>query len=174
MADKHDRLRFLLQELFEPLYRFYVKMVGGFVKKYYVRTAQKYLGKFHSHAPSSGKLPGGTMEVFAHESESEQRALYLRVHIARAFHCNPFVEVLETFYESMIRIAVIVIALGKFRSHTIGLFLTVNLRAERFLHFVEKRRLVGHLHLLRKISDGQAVWHSHASGSRLLKPGDYL
>ena len=51
------------QQLFEPLDRLNIKVVGGLVEQQHIRTAQQYLGQLDTHAPTARELGGGTVEV---------------------------------------------------------------------------------------------------------------
>ena len=51
MADEHHGFGFCDEEIFEPLDRLDVEVVGGFVKQEYVGAGEENLGEFDAHAP---------------------------------------------------------------------------------------------------------------------------
>ncbi len=56
VAHKNYGIGFGGKEIFEPLYRLYVKVVGGLVEQKHVRACQEQFGKLNAHAPTSGEF----------------------------------------------------------------------------------------------------------------------
>ena len=72
VADHNHRLSVVDQEVFEPLDRFDVQMVGRLVQQQHVGFLQQQLCQLDTHAPSAAELAGLPPEVVALESQSEQ------------------------------------------------------------------------------------------------------
>ena len=71
MADNDYRLSAVGDELFEPLDRLDVEVVGRFVEEEYVGRPEEEFSEFDAHSPSSGELACRAVEVGALEAESE-------------------------------------------------------------------------------------------------------
>ena len=72
VADDDDSLSVADKKIFQPLYGFYVQMVGRLVQQQYVGLLQQQFGKLDAHAPSTAEVTGLAVEVFAYEPQSEQ------------------------------------------------------------------------------------------------------
>ena len=72
VADDDDSLSVADKEIFQPLYGFYVQMVGRLVQLQHVRLLQQQLGKLDAHTPSTAEVTGLAVEVFAYKPQSEQ------------------------------------------------------------------------------------------------------
>ena len=75
VRDKHHRVGFLLQEIFKPLYGFYIQMVGRLVEEQQVRMLKQEFGKLDAHAPPAAELRSHPAEILPYKTESNQRLL---------------------------------------------------------------------------------------------------
>ena len=53
------------KEIFKPLDTLNIQVVGRFVEQQHIGTAKQEFGKLDTHTPTTGKLTGGAVEVFA-------------------------------------------------------------------------------------------------------------
>ena len=63
VTDYDHRLSSLDQEVFQPLDRLDVEVVGRLVEQQYVGLFQKQLGQLDAHAPTAAELAGRSVEV---------------------------------------------------------------------------------------------------------------
>ena len=174
MTHKHHCLGLGLHELFKPLYRLYVKMVGGLVEEQHVGTAQKDFGEFDAHSPSAGELAGGTVEVVSVESESGKSRFYLGVHVRRSGHIQAFVQESKTVNKTVIFLRFIVSGIGHLLRDLFYLVFYIDDIVECLAGLIYERRVVGEIHLLWQVSDSQVVRLSDRSGCRSFKTCQYF
>ena len=63
VTDQHHCPTPRSQQLFEPLDRLNIEVVGGLVEQQHIRTAQQNLGQLDTHTPTTRELGGRTVEV---------------------------------------------------------------------------------------------------------------
>ena len=71
VADHDDRFAVIYQEIFQPLDRFDVQMVGRLVEQEYVRFLQQQFGEFDTHAPATAEVACLPLEIFAGKTETK-------------------------------------------------------------------------------------------------------
>ncbi len=86
MADQHHGLSLCDEEIFKPLYRLDVQMVGRFVKEQHVGLGQQEFCKLDAHAPAAGKLGCRTIEVGPHKTKAHKSLFHLSLAVVRCLH----------------------------------------------------------------------------------------
>ena len=74
VRDQHQGVRIIVQIFFQPVARFQIKMVGGFVEQQQVGFLQQQLGQRQPHLPAAGKFFGLPLPVFFAKAQPHQDA----------------------------------------------------------------------------------------------------
>ncbi len=114
VADKHYGLGFCRKKVFEPLYRFYVEVVGRFVEQQHVGTTQQKFRQFYAHTPSAGKFGCRTVEIAAFEAQTDKGFLHLGLAVLGSGYAYLLCESSHAVDQEVILFAFIIGALGKF------------------------------------------------------------
>ena len=72
VRDQHERVRIVVEILFQPVARFEIEMVGRLVEQQQVRFLQQQLRQRDAHLPAAGELVGQPRPVFFAEAETSQ------------------------------------------------------------------------------------------------------
>ena len=70
MADHHNSLPVVDQEIFQPLDRLDIEVVGRLVQQEHIRLLQQQFRQFDTHAPATAELARLAGKVFAGETKS--------------------------------------------------------------------------------------------------------
>lgn len=174
MAHEEHPLCLLGKKLLQPLDRLDIKMVGGLVKEEQVAVPEQNLGQLYTHAPTTGKLVGGTVEILAPEAETYESTLRFGVHIAHILYGDALMKIFEAVEKLLILPALIVYGLGEAAVDFLKLGLAAVNLGKGLLHLFEQSSLVGQLHLLREITDYDVGRHRYGTGRRGLESGQYF
>ncbi|MCY1555065.1 hypothetical protein D9M68_916940 [compost metagenome] len=79
MGDHDHRFGAVDQEIFQPLDRFDVHVVGRLIQQDKVRILQQDLGQLYAHPPATGKLGGLPAEVFTAEAQAFQHFFHFGI-----------------------------------------------------------------------------------------------
>ena len=79
VRDQHEGVRIIVQIFFQPVARFEVEMVRGFVEQQQVGLLQQQLGQRQPHLPAAGKFVGLPLPVFFAKAQPHQNACRLRL-----------------------------------------------------------------------------------------------
>ena len=174
MADQYYGFGRIRQELFQPLYRFDVQVVGGLVEQQQIRFLQQQLGQFYAHAPASRELTSWPVQVAAKESQAEQCPLHFSLTIFCPHHQIAFVLLGESLHQCHIVIAVIVGTLCHLLVHRVYPFFQPCHTGKCLTRLFPYRRIVCQQHHLRQITDSGVYWYIHGSATRPLLSAQYL
>src|SRR5205814_6509396 len=78
VRDKHQREWIVDQVLFQPVARFQIQVVGGFVQQQQVGLVEQEFGQRDTHLPTAGKLFSAPIPVGTREAQSGQYSPHLR------------------------------------------------------------------------------------------------
>ena len=163
VADQHHRLGFADHELFEPLYRLYVEMVGRLVEQQHVGATQKQFRQLDAHAPAAAEFRCRTAEIAAVETETHESLLHLRLHVFALLHGYQFRQRCHVVDKLVIVGRFIVGARCQFLIHSIEPRMKFVDCSERLSHFFCHCQSVRNLHLLREIAYGDILRHRHCA-----------
>ena len=152
----------------EPLYRLDVEVVCRLVEQKDRRPAQQYLRKLYSHSPAARELARRPVEILAFEPESQQGLFDVGIAGLASQDVVTVVAVVEPVHQTFVFIAVVVGAFGQLCGYVFDLGLETQYLVEGLCCLVEQGGCVGHLHLLRQVSDRTVAGHRYGSRRRLL------
>ena len=98
VTDKHHGISLRCNELFQPLNRTNIEVVGWLVKQQEVWLLQEELSQFYSHAPTSRELTRWAVEILTSETKSLQCSLQFGTIVLSTHHLVAVVFVRESFH----------------------------------------------------------------------------
>ena len=136
-------------------------MVCGLVEQQHVRAHEQDFCQFYAHAPSSGELAGGTVEVLSCETQSDERTFHLGLGMTGVHQLVTLLSLCEALHQCHVFLALIV--------GTLFYLLLKRLHAPLHAHGVGESQAcllhhsacVGDFHHLRQVSDGSVLRHRH-------------
>ena len=174
MTYQHHRLGTLRQELLQPLDTLDIEVVGRLIEEEHIRLLEQDLCQLDTHTPSTGKLPGRTVEIFTGETKTAERALYFRLVVFTAHHHIAIMFLGEFLHELGIALALVVGAVSHFLLHLVEARLHLGIVGESLAGFLLHGGIVLQFHHLRQVADGGFVWDSHHAGGWLLQATENL
>ena len=157
--------------MLEPLDALDVQMVGRLVEQQHVGPAQQQFGQLYAHAPPAAELTGGTVEVLAHEAQSQQRPFQLGVVVHAAHHLEALALVGEFLHECHVVLTVVIRPVGQFLIQAVQPLLHLTDVGKSLLGLLAHRALVAQHHHLGEVADGGIAGHRHRARSGLLQSG---
>ena len=146
-------------------------MVGGLVEEQDVGVLKQNLCQLYTHAPSSGELACGTLQVGLTETQTHQRAFQLAHILATAHHLQTLALVGKTFAQLHVALALVVVALGHLLLHTLYLCLYLMQMGKGLLCLLAHGARVRKHHHLWQIANRSALGHRDTATCGLLHPG---
>ena len=171
---QHHRLGTLRQELLQPLDTLDIEVVGRLIEEEHIRLLEQDLCQLDTHTPSTGELPGRTVEIFTDKTQTAQRALYLSLVVFTAHHHIAIMFLGEFLHELGIALALVVSAVSHFLLHLVEARLHLGIVGESLSGFLFHGGIILQFHHLRQIADGGFVWDSHHAGGWLLQATENL
>ena len=174
MRHQHHGTRIALEEIFQPLDRLDVQVVGGFVEQQKVRLLKQQLGQLHTHLPTTAKLCHWAREVTMLEPQAQQNLFGILLSAVGSQKHHLFGYLVVAVEQSRIVVGLIVGALGNLVSQLL-------LKGHQVIDTTESRKGlvyycaggVGH-HLLRQIAHLLTRGDDHRACLRLLPAAEYL
>ena len=174
VTHQNDGTRRLRQELFQPLYRLNIQMVGRLVKQQHIRFLKQDLRQFDTHSPTARELRGRTFKVCAQESESHQRPFYLRLIVLSPQHHIAFVLSGIFLNQRQITFALVVRTLRQFLVHLVDARFHLGDVGKGLLSLFTHRCIVLQDHHLRQIAYPTVSRHTHIASRRPLLSTEYF
>ena len=171
---QHHRLGTLSQELLQPLDTLDIKMVGRLIEEEHIRLLEQDLCQLDTHTPSTGELPGRTVEIFTGETQTAQGSLNLSLVVFTAHHHVALVLLGELLHQLGIALALVVSAVGHFLLHLVEARLHLGIVGESLSGFLLHGGIILQFHHLRKIADRGFIRDSHHTGGWLLQATENL
>ena len=171
---QHHRLGTLSQELLQPLDTLDIEVVGRLIEEEYIRLLEQDLCQLDTHTPSTGELPGRTVEIFTGETQTAQGSLNLSLVVFTAHHHVALVLLGEFLHELGIALALVVGAVGHFLLHLVEARLHLGIVGESLAGFLLHGGIILQFHHLRKIADRGFIRDSHHTGGWLLQATENL
>ena len=172
VAHKHDGLCFRHKKVFEPLYGFDIQVIGRLVEQQHIRTSQKQLGKFDTHAPATAELRCRTIEILSYKSETYQSFLHLGLTVFAGRHRKLLGKIANTLDKFLIRFAFVVGPFRKFLRHSVQALLHIIDMCKNLTNLLNNRVSIRKNHLLRQITDCNFIRYRHTAGCGLLESGN--
>ena len=171
VAHEHHGTGFAAQELFQPADALDVEVVGGFVEQKHVGAAQEELGQLDAHAPATGELAGGPVEVGGGKAQALERALEFGVVVQAAHHVEALALVGEAFHQLHVGSTFVVGALGQLRVESVDAFLELADVLKSLFGLFAYGVFVAEDHHLGQVADGAVVLERHGASRGLLQAG---
>ena len=174
MADEYEGCGALLDKLLQPLDGLDVEVVGGLVEEEDVGLAEQYLRQLDAHAPATGELPRGAVEIGALEAQARQRALHLGLILLATHHLEAFLLLGEAGDELHVAVALVVGALSHLLLHTAQLSLNLRPTGKGLAGLLQDGGVVGELHDLWQIAYLAVVRDGDGTGGGMKKSAEHL
>ena len=113
VRDYHYGTVVLNQEIFEPLNRFNVEVVGRLVEQQYVRFLQQHLCQLDAHSPAPREVGSGAVEIASREAKAEKGFLNILIEVCHVNCIELFAEGCHLFNDFHVFLAFVVGASGK-------------------------------------------------------------
>ena len=161
-----------LEVILQPLYALDVEVVCRLVEKEYRRSAQQQLRQLDTHAPATRELARGALEIRTAETKAQKRLLDIGLARLAAEDMVTVLCLVETVQQRLILGRLVVVALGDLGRERVDLALETQHLAESLLGLGLERCGVGHLHLLRQVTDRTLAVLGHGTRRGLLLARD--
>ena len=174
VADQHHGIGPGGKELLQPLDGLDVQVIGRLVQQEDVGLHQQELGQLDTHAPPTGELAGGTVEVGPPEAQALKRALQLALVIVPAHQGEAIILTGKAVYQFLVGSGLVVRALGhlQLKVHQAGSQLVD--MGEGRLCLLAHRAGIGQAHHLGQVTDGTLARQADRAGGGMLLTGQNL
>ena len=174
VAHQHHGFGRLGEKLLKPLYALDVEVVGRLVEQEHVGLLQENLGELDAHAPATGELARGAVEVAALEAQTGEGALEGGFVVVSAEHHVAVVLESELLDQLGIALALVVGAVGHFLLQPLDALLHAGGVDEGFAGLFDDGGVVGEFHHLRQIAYGGVVGDGYSARGGFLLSAEYL
>ena len=174
VAHQHHGFGRLGEKLLKPLYAFDVEVVGRLVEQEHVGLLQENLGELDAHAPATGELARGAVEVAALEAQTGEGALEGGFVVVAAEHHVAVVLESELLDQLGIALALVVGAVGHLLLQPLDALFHAGGVDEGFAGLFDDGGVVGEFHHLGQIAYGGVVGDGYGARGGLLLSAEYL
>jgi len=174
VAHQHHGFGRLGEKLLKPLYALDVEVVGRLVEQEHVGLLQENLGELDAHAPATGELARGAVEVAALEAQTGEGALEGGFVVVAAEHHVAVVLESELLDQLGIALALVVGAVGHLLLQPLDALFHAGGVDEGFAGLFDDGGVVGEFHHLGQIAYGGVVGDGYGARGGLLLSAEYL
>ena len=162
------------EEVFQPLNTLDVKVIGRLIEQQHIGTGKQEFCQLNTHAPATGKLTGGAVEVLTTESQTLQGPFYFGTEVGTAHHQETFVLMGEAVDKFMVIFAVVIGAFGKLPVHAFDVGLHLEDVFKGKFGFLHHRVIIAEDHHLGQVTDSTFTRNCNNAGSGLLQASQYF
>ena len=167
VADDNDSLCTCYQKIFQPLYGLDIKMIGRLVKKKDIRILQEQFRQLDAHTPSAAEITGLPVEIFARESQPEQRFFHIFLKMGKIDGIKLLAHGRNFLDKFHIRIALVIGTRSQLIVNGLNLRFHGMKMGKSLRSLLKNRTAVLRHQMLWKISDYTILGGSHFSAGRL-------